>query len=73
MIPKRAAGADLVCTFCDGRMNAVIALASSVLPEGWFVHTVRNPETGAIAQLNVCPRCKPAFAAEMARRGKIAP
>ena len=56
------------CSACHARENAVLALASSALPEGWFFHTITNPATGATADLVVCPRCRPLLADVLARR-----
>jgi len=60
--------ATVECLGCHARENAVLALASTVYPEGWFIETIRNRATGASAQLVVCSKCRPVLAELLAER-----
>lgn len=54
MIPSLAVGCDL----CQAVENAVIALASTAYGNGWLIETIKNPTTGELKQIRLCPRCR---------------
>jgi hypothetical protein len=58
----------LVCMGCAAKESAMVALASTVYPHGWVVHTLVNRETGKTGQLVVCPACRPALRQVLAAR-----